>query len=76
MYNFTDDNSLSAIAKTIAELKNTLQSELEVVINWFKNNNMRINLEKFQAITSDKEKDDYSNETIEFDNKRIETVDI
>ena len=76
IYNFTDDNSLSAIAKTLAELKNTLQSELEVVINWFKNNNMIINLEKVQSITSDKQKHDYSNETIEFDNKRIETVDI
>ena len=76
IYNFTDDNSLSAIAKTLAELKNTLQSELGVLINWFKNNNMIINLQKFQSITSDKQKHDYSNETIEFDNKRIETVDI
>ena len=66
MYNFADDNSLSAIAKTLAELKNTLQCELEVFINWFKNNKMIVNQEKFQAIILDKQKRDYSNETIEF----------
>ena len=47
MYNFADDNSLTAIAKTLAELKNTLQSESEVVINWFKNNKMIVNPKKF-----------------------------
>ena len=31
MYNFADDNSLSAISRTAAELKNTLQSESEVL---------------------------------------------
>ena len=33
MYNFADDNSLSAIAKALAELKSTLQSESAVVID-------------------------------------------
>ena len=50
MYNFKDDNPLSAIAKNVKELKTTLQSELGVVINWFKNNKMIVNPEKFQAI--------------------------
>ena len=74
MCNFADDNFLSTIAKTLVELKNTLQSESEVVINWFKNNKMIVNPEKFQVIILDKQKYDYSNETIEFDNKTIETV--
>ena len=64
MHNFADDNSLSAAAKTVTELKNTLQSESEVIINWFKNNKMIVNPEKFQAIILDKQKRDYSNETI------------
>ena len=38
MYNFADDSSLSAATKTVTELKNTLQSESEVIVNWFKNN--------------------------------------
>ena len=47
MYKFADDSSLSAFAKTVAELKKALQSELEVIINWFKNNFMIVNPEKF-----------------------------
>ena len=74
MHNFADDNSLSAAAKTVTELKNTLQSESEVIINWFKNNKMIVNPEKFQAIILDKQKHDYSNETIKFNNKTVETV--
>ena len=68
MCNFAaDDISLSAIAKTVAELKNTLQSVSKVVINCFKNNKMIV-------ITLDKQKYDYSNETIKFGNKTVETI--
>ena len=74
IYNFADDNSLSAITRTVEELKNTLQSESEVVISWFKNIETIVNIEKFQVITLDKHKHDYSQETIKFDNKLIETV--
>ena len=74
MYNFADDGSLSAATKTVTELKNTLQSESEVIINWFKNNKMIVNPEKFQAIILDKQKHDYSNETIKFDIKILETA--
>ena len=56
MYNFKDDNPLSAIAKNVKELKTTLRSELGVVINWFKNNKMIVNPEKFQAIVLYKQK--------------------
>ena len=61
MFNFVDDNSLSSTAKTVTELKSILRSELEVFINWFKNNNMIVNPEKSQAIILDKQKHDYSN---------------
>ena len=74
IYNFADDNSLSAIAKTIAEFKNILLSELEVVIYWLKNNKMIVNPEKFQAIILDKQKHDYSNETIESENLIIKQL--
>ena len=60
MYNFSDDNTLSASAKTAVNLKNTLQSESEVIINWFKNNKMGVNPEKFQAMISDKQNHFYS----------------
>ena len=74
MYNFADDNSLSAISRTAAELKNTSQSESEVVVNWFKSNRIIVNPEKVEAIILDKQKHGYLNETIKFDNKTFETV--
>ena len=74
MHSFADDNSLSAAAKTVTESKNTLKSESEVTINWLKNNKMIVNQEKFQAIILDKQKHDYSHETIKFDNKTVGTV--
>ena len=69
----TDDNSLSS-ANTVTELKNTLQCESEVIVNWLKNNKMLAHSEKFQAIILDKQKHEYSNETIKFDNNTVETV--
>ena len=74
MHNFADDNSLSSAAKTVTELKNTLQSDSEVIRNRFKNNKMIVNQEKFQEIILDKQKHDYSNETLTCDNKTVETV--
>ena len=43
LYNFNYHNSLFVSANAVAELKNTLQSESEVVTNWFKNNKMIVN---------------------------------
>ena len=74
MHNFADGNSLSAAAKTVTELKNTLKSESEAIIDWLKNNKMIVNQEKFQAIILDKQKHDYSIETIKFDNKTVGAV--
>ena len=71
MYNFAMYNSLCAIANTVAELKNTLQSELEVVSNWFKNNKIAVSHEKFQAIILVKQKHGYSNETIKLTIKQL-----
>ena len=54
LYNFTDDNTLSAFAKTILELIDVLQSEPEIVLDWFKNNKMIVNPGKFHAILLDR----------------------
>ena len=56
IYNFADDSSLSAAAKTVTKLRNTLHSESEVIINSFKNNEMIVNSEISQAIILDKQK--------------------
>ena len=50
LHNFADDNTLSAFAETILKLIYILQSGSEIVIDWFKNNKMIVNPDKFQAI--------------------------
>ena len=56
LHNFADDNTLSAFAETILELIDILQSGFEIVIDWFKNNKMIVNPDKFQSILLDKRK--------------------
>ena len=58
LYNFEDDNILYAFAITISRLVKILESESEVVIDWFKKNKMVVNRVKFQAIILDKQKSD------------------
>ena len=54
VHNFTDDNSLTNIAKTINSIKQTLESGCNIAIKWFHENRMIANPDKFQAIVLDK----------------------
>ena len=74
LHNIADDNTLSAFAKTILELIDILQSGSEIVIDWFKNNKMMVNPDKFQAILLDKRKGDHTNQRIVVDNQNLKVV--
>ena len=74
VHNFEDDNTLSAFAETISKLINVLQSESEVITDWFIKNQMIVNLDKLQVIIIDKEKGDGTNENVVIDNKQIKAV--
>ena len=74
LYNFADDNTLSAFATTVQRLIKILETKSEVVIDWFKKNNMVVNLDKFQAIILDKRKRDYTDERITVDSQKIKVV--
>ena len=50
LYNFADDNTLSATADTIRDLITILESESEIALNWFDLNEMLANAKKFQAM--------------------------
>ena len=50
LYNFADDNTITAFEKDITLLKETLQNEAEIAIQWFKDNFMIVNPGKFQAM--------------------------
>ena len=52
--NYADDNTISAFANTIKELITKLETESEIAINWFKENGMSANPDKFQAMILNK----------------------
>ena len=56
LYNFADDDTLSAFATTVSRLIKIL--EAEAIVDWFKKNEMVVNPGKFQAIILNKRKRD------------------
>ena len=54
VHNFADDNTLSSFAKTVNDLVSILQSESGCLINWFGDNNLIVNPDKFQVVPLDK----------------------
>lgn len=50
LYNYADDNTLSFIHKNLSVLKEVLEKESLSLIDWFTENFMKANPDKFQAI--------------------------
>ena len=73
-HNFADDNTLSSFAKTIEILISILELGNEIAINWFKDNHMIVNQDKFQAIMIDKHKGNHTNQVVNIDQKEIKAV--
>ena len=74
MHNFADDNTLSAWAETVSKLIDTLESESNIAIDWFRKNEMIINPDKFQAVILDKKKSNLTNILLAIDNQTIKSV--
>ena len=74
MYNFADDNTLSAWGETVSKVIDTLESESNIAIDWFTKNEMVINPDKFQAIILDKKKSNLTNISLTIDNQTIKSV--
>ena len=54
MYNYADDNTVSYAHKQLTVLKAVVESETEITLNWFDDNQMQANPGKFQAIVGGK----------------------
>ncbi len=50
IYNYADDNTISCNGLSIAEAKEKMSIGLDVMIDWFHNNGLKANPEKFQLI--------------------------
>ena len=53
-YNFADDNTISAEANSTDDLLKILKEESKSAVKWFRENNMIVNSDKFQAIVLQK----------------------
>ena len=50
LYNYADDNTLSLASPSLTNLIHCLESESKSLIDWFSDNRMKANPDKFQAI--------------------------
>ena len=57
MHNFADDNTIAVTCKNLNDLLRTLEKESESAVDWFRNNNMIANPDKFQAIIMNKRRE-------------------
>ena len=59
LYNYADDNTVSAADRVLSKLIANLAEDSLMLIRWFADNHMKANPDKFQAIAVDKRtKDD------------------
>ena len=56
LHNFADDNTSAVICNSLIDHLSTLEKESESVVDWFTNNKMMVNADKFQAIIINKKK--------------------
>ena len=50
LLNFADDNTIATFSNSVDDLITDLQKEPENAIDWFRSNEMVVNLDKFQSI--------------------------
>ena len=70
LYNYADDNTLSYADHKIENVKDTLEKESLSLINWFSDNKMQANPDKFQALAIGK-KSHEKNITFDLNNTSI-----
>ena len=75
VHNFADENTLSSFARTAKSLVSILKSKSSCAINWFRNNSMNVNPDKFQAILLDKRNSDFHlNENVTINKEKIKVA--
>ena len=72
-YNFADDNTTSVVSKNRDILPETLKNESELAVNWFRNNKMAVNPDKFQLMLLQKSTKKVIQEKLQIDNNEIES---
>ena len=73
LYNFADDNTISAISKSETDLIKT-EYESNIAVKWFRENKMIVNSDKFQAMFLEKRNENSNFCNLQIDNNEIETT--
>ena len=80
LFNFADDNTISAFSETVEGLMNILQTKTEKSLDWMENNDMIVNPDKFDAIILTKDRRDNTgieitvNDTIIKSNEKVDLL--
>ena len=72
LYNFADDNTISAVSKSTDDLLITLKNESELAVKWFRENNMIVNPDKFQTMILQKQDKNSQTNSLNIYNKIID----
>ena len=72
-YNFADDNTIAVTCKNLNDVLQTLGKETESTVDWFRNNNMIVDPDKFQAIMN-KRRENQITYQLKIYNNGIETT--
>ena len=73
LHNFADDNTITAVCDQLADLIKTLEADGELSVGWFRENEMVVNSDKFQAIILNRKEAQAAHNLI-IDNKEIKTT--
>ena len=76
IYNFADGNTISVASKNRDTWIETLKNESESVVNWFRNNNMIVNPDKFQLMLLQKYTKKVIQEKLQINNNEIESENL
>ena len=74
LYNFADENTISAVLKRTDDLLITLKNESELAVKWFRENNMIVNPDKFRAMVLRKHDKNSEANSLNTDYKITETT--
>ena len=71
LHNFADDNTISCSANTLNELLQNLEKEANLATQWFKDNSMIVNPDKFEVIITDRKKQNNNPPKMTIDEKVV-----
>ena len=74
LYNFGDDNTISAVSKSTDDLLIILKNESELAVKWFRETNMIVNPDKFQALVLQKQDKNSRTNSLNVDNRITDTT--